>query len=182
MIVPVSATTLSVKSSRTSGITLYVGGSGPGNYTTIQAAVNASQNGDTVFVYDDSAPYFESVVIAKSITLAGENEDTTIINGTGHNTTISVMADGVTIHDFTIERAHEDGIGLASNASAISKVTVIDCGYNGISTIWHRHQINGTAISQCHFMRDQLGLYLGNSDGALVQQCNFSHCGWGTHD
>ena len=30
---------------------LYVGGSGPGNYTTIQEAVDASMNGDTVFVF-----------------------------------------------------------------------------------------------------------------------------------
>ena len=42
-----------------SGNILYVGGSGPDNYTTIKKAVNAANNGDTVFVYDDSSPYFE---------------------------------------------------------------------------------------------------------------------------
>jgi parallel beta-helix repeat protein len=62
------------------GNTLYVGGSGEGNYTTIQKAVNAASDGDTVFVYDDSSPYYENVRIqSKSIYLIGENKDTTII-------------------------------------------------------------------------------------------------------
>jgi hypothetical protein len=34
-----------------SGKWLYVGGSGPGNYTTIQGAINAAKSSDTVFVY-----------------------------------------------------------------------------------------------------------------------------------
>ena len=35
-----------------SGNTLYVGGTGPGNYTSIQNAVDNASDGDTVFVYD----------------------------------------------------------------------------------------------------------------------------------
>ncbi len=42
----------------TSGNTLYVGGDGPGNYTKIQDAINNASDGDTVFVYDDSSPYY----------------------------------------------------------------------------------------------------------------------------
>ena len=33
------------------GNTLYVGGSGPGNYTKIQDAIDNTSDGDTVFVY-----------------------------------------------------------------------------------------------------------------------------------
>ena len=61
------------------GKTLYVGGSGPGNYTKIQEAIDDSSDGDTVFVYDDSSPYFENVVVDKSINLIGENRNTTEI-------------------------------------------------------------------------------------------------------
>jgi len=60
---------------------LYVGGSGPGNYTTIQSAINAASPGDTVFVYDDSSPYLETLVIPTSLSLIGENKQTTIIDG-----------------------------------------------------------------------------------------------------
>ena len=33
------------------GKTLYVGGSGPGNYTKIQDAINNAIDGDTIYVY-----------------------------------------------------------------------------------------------------------------------------------
>ncbi|MCD6299474.1 MAG: hypothetical protein J7L93_02555, partial [Thermoplasmata archaeon] len=33
------------------GNTLYVGGGGPGNYTSIGDAISAAENGDTIFVY-----------------------------------------------------------------------------------------------------------------------------------
>ena len=53
------------------GRTLYVGGSGPNNYTKIQDAIDNASNGDTIFVYDDSSPYYENIVIDKSVTLIG---------------------------------------------------------------------------------------------------------------
>ncbi|MCD6481001.1 MAG: hypothetical protein J7L31_01850, partial [Thermoplasmata archaeon] len=61
------------------GNILYVGGSGPENYSKIQNAIDNASDGDTVFVYDDSSPYYENIVINKSINLVGENKDTTVI-------------------------------------------------------------------------------------------------------
>ena len=61
------------------GNTLYVGGSGPNNYTTIQSAIDDAVDGDTVFVYDDSSPYYENVIINQSIDLIGEKRNTTSI-------------------------------------------------------------------------------------------------------
>jgi pectin methylesterase-like acyl-CoA thioesterase len=64
------------------GSWLYVGGSGPGNYSKIQDAVDNATDNDTVFIYDDSSPYYESVVINKvSISLIGEDKNTTVIDG-----------------------------------------------------------------------------------------------------
>jgi len=37
------------------GNTLYVGGNEAGNYSTIQSAIDAANNGDMVYVYDDSS-------------------------------------------------------------------------------------------------------------------------------
>jgi len=62
---------------------LYVGGSGPGNYTKIQDAINASSDGDTVFVFDDLSPYYEHVSVNKSLKLLGEDKNTTIIDASG---------------------------------------------------------------------------------------------------
>ena len=51
------------------GNTLYVGGTGPNNYSTIQEAVDTAFEGDTIYVYDDSSPYNESVTITKSLSI-----------------------------------------------------------------------------------------------------------------
>jgi len=61
---------------------LYVGGSGPGNYTRIQDAINASSDGDTVFVF--SGFYQEGGIVVidrKYINIIGEDKNTTIIDG-----------------------------------------------------------------------------------------------------
>ncbi len=82
--------------------TLYVGGSGPDNYTKIQDAVNDALDGDIVFVFDDSSPYKELVVIGKSINLIGEDRDTTVIDGDYKGTVVDIQADGVTVSGFTL--------------------------------------------------------------------------------
>jgi len=63
------------------GNILYVGGSGEGNYTSIQGAIDDANDGDTIFVFDDSSPYYEELFIYKSIDLLGENKLSTEING-----------------------------------------------------------------------------------------------------
>jgi nitrous oxidase accessory protein len=86
---------------------LYVGGSGPGNYTWIQDAINDASDGDTVFVYDDSSPYFEALQITRSISLIGEEKHTTIIDvRTIKNTSaLNISADGVLVQGFTIQNS-----------------------------------------------------------------------------
>lgn len=89
---------------------LYVGGSGPGNYTTIQEAINNASNGDTVFVYNGT--YYENVVVNKTINFVGEDRDGTIIDGGGSGDVVSVSADWVNISGFTIKNSGRYGIYL----------------------------------------------------------------------
>jgi len=86
---------------------LYVGGSGEGNYTHIQDALDNASDGDTVFVYEDSSPYREIIVINKSITLIGENQETTIIEGFNkiNQHIVQINANSVHIHRFTIQNS-----------------------------------------------------------------------------
>jgi parallel beta-helix repeat protein len=81
---------------------LYVGGDGPGNYTMIQDAIDNASAGDTVFVFDDSSPYYENINITKVITLKGQNQYTTIIDGRGITDVIYITADYSTITGFSI--------------------------------------------------------------------------------
>ena len=96
------------------GNTLYVGGNGPGNYTSIKEAVNDSTDDDTVFVYDDSSPYYEDKIqVCKSINLIGEDKETTIIEGGGFENIVIITSDNVTITGFTIQKSGADFIEWA---------------------------------------------------------------------
>jgi len=112
------------------GITLYVGGTGEGNYTKIQDAINDSFDGDTVFVYDDSSPYYENVIVDKSIDLIGENKETTTIDGNQIGDVVTLSSDQVTITGFTIERSGSDfqdqnaGIKILSNENTIADMNI----------------------------------------------------------
>jgi len=81
---------------------IYVGGNGPGNYTTIQSAINASNPGDTVFVY--SGIYNEQLVIRVAISLIGESRNKTVIDteNPDADTLISIASNNITVSEFTL--------------------------------------------------------------------------------
>lgn len=83
---------------------LYVGGSGPNNYTSIQTAINEAQAQDTIYVYN--GVYQEFISIEKEITLIGESTEETIIQPQQEfpiNETFIVASDNVKINRFTLD-------------------------------------------------------------------------------
>ena len=80
--------------SRTTPITIKV----PGDYTTIQAALDAAIDGDTISV--SAGTYNENIVINKSIKLIGNYATSAIINGQGRSPAISIEG----ANDFYIEK------------------------------------------------------------------------------
>ncbi len=126
------------------GDTLYVGGSGPGNYSTIQEAIDNASDDDTVFVYDDSSPYYENVLVDKSITLIGEDKETTIIDGNENGNVVFITADMVTISGFTIMNSKDErlyaGVDIYANYTTISD-NIIKDNYIGIA-LWHNGDSN----------------------------------------
>ena len=82
---------------------LYVGGSGPGNYTNIQNAIDNASDGDTVFVYSGTYPT-SWITIINAINLLGENRDTTIVESTSNaEIFIQSYTNNVSISDFTFQ-------------------------------------------------------------------------------
>ena len=97
------------------GSILYVGGSGEGNYSKIQDAINNASDDDTVYVFDDSSPYYENLIVDKSIDLIGEDRDTTIIWGEFY-----LSADWVNISGFTIVGMEDIVIKICSEYNTIA--------------------------------------------------------------
>jgi len=85
------------------GITLYVGGTEAGNYTTIQEAIHNSSDNDTIFVYNGT--YNENIVINKSIDLIGSGKNFTFIDGNNSVYIILIKSSWVNITGFTIQNA-----------------------------------------------------------------------------
>jgi parallel beta-helix repeat protein len=87
------------------GTILYVGGIGEDNYTRIKDAIKDAKPGDTVFVYNESSPYYEQIFIDKSINLIGEDKNSTIIDSKKIGSVVRISADNVNITGFTIRNS-----------------------------------------------------------------------------
>ena len=115
------------------GKTMYVGGSGPGNFTKIQTAINHTIDGDTVFVY--SGNYHENIIVNKSINIIGEDNRTTSIYGGGKKSVVNLTKDFVKINGFSISYSGQEkedaAILLTSNYSQLSNNIIFD-NYIGI--------------------------------------------------
>lgn len=97
----------------------------PDDYVSIQEALDNALDGDTIYV--KKGTYVENPVINKSITLIGEDRDTTVIDVTAG---LKVESNNVTITGFTIYDGWR-GISLSANHCNISGNKITD-STNGI--------------------------------------------------
>jgi parallel beta-helix repeat protein len=119
------------------GNILYVGGTGEDNYTKIQDAIDNASDGDTVFVYDDSSPYYEYLLINKTINLIGESKYTTIIDAQYKDTPVEISnADNSFISGFTIQNCPRSGteyqhavVDIVRSDYVIIKDNILTIGY-----------------------------------------------------
>jgi parallel beta-helix repeat protein len=118
------------------GNILYVGGDGFGNYSKIQDAIDNATNGDTIFVFNDSSPYYENLVVDKSINLFGEDRNSTTIDGNVTDSVIEVYADHVSIEGFTVTNCLKDlsdaGINIFSECNTIKNNNIMENQCTGI--------------------------------------------------
>jgi len=165
------------KCEETSGNTLYVGGTGTGNYSKIQDAIDVSNEGDTIYVY--SGIYYEFVVwVDKSIDLVGENRDTTIIDGTGGDV-VHIGADWVNITGFTIQNGSDRGIDIYSLNNTIAGNTIksngcginINLGWAFYSNITGYSTISGNIITH----NNEDGICLRDVSNVIITENNITN-------
>lgn len=113
----------------------------PGDYPTIQAAINASSSGDTILV--DPGTYIENLFIDKDITIESTGEPSeTIIDGNGASEVIFINGIGCTVDGFSIING---GVGIL----------VFDFYYS----------VN---ISTCNIHSNSYGIYCGDTFGSAI--------------
>jgi parallel beta-helix repeat protein len=182
MMITISGSVLVEKTAQPlmTGKILYVGGSGPGNYSTIQGAIDDTVAGDTVFVYDDSSPYYENVIVDESITLLGENKETTIIDGSMNGDVVKITFNNVDFSGFSVRNSQEPDYYAGIQISS-SSVSIHDC--NIYNTTFGVYVTDGAhnSISYNHFENNYVGIVvtkrcsiigntlMNNDEGARVE-------------
>jgi parallel beta-helix repeat protein len=141
------------------GNRLYVGGDGPVNYTRIQDAIDNASSNDTIFVY--SGTYIENIFINITVSLIGEEKNSTILDGDAQHDVIYIglPADYVTITGFTIQNSGNFSPGGASCDAGIE----IHSDYNSIqNNIITKHPL--------------YGMYLWGSKGNNISYNSITRC------
>jgi len=150
-VIPTNAKNIEKSQSILKGNWLYVGGSGPGNYTKIQYAIDNASDNDIIYVY--SGIYNENIVINKSISLIGQDRDTTKILGANGTEIIRLQDCSVELTGFTIEKFNE-----------INDVGII------LTDCWNCY-IHKNKVTSCG-----TGLLMGDTDSTVISNNTIFNC------
>ncbi len=141
----------------TCGNILYVGGSGPGNYSKIQDAIDNATDGDTVYVFNGNYP--ENLNINVSIYLKGERRYSTIIDGNESKDVVHMSNDYITINSFLIL----GGMKVMANSTIISENIIV------------------TQLRKCIYMADGFGnsivnnTLISDSNGMTIEESYYTY-------
>lgn len=130
----------------------------PTDFPTIQAAIDNANPGAIIYVAKGN--YTEHLVINKTLSLIGEDRDTTIIDGFDADTVISISADNVVIEQITVLksvlRTSDTGIRVIGAKGLFISQTKV---FNTSAGIIFSSSIN-SLISDSAILSNYYGLYL----------------------
>ncbi|UCE44423.1 MAG: right-handed parallel beta-helix repeat-containing protein [Candidatus Bathyarchaeota archaeon] len=171
---------------------------GPADYHTIQGAVDAAEEGDTIFVYNGT--YYETVFVEKTLSLIGEHKSGTIIDGDRTGTVVHASNTSVVIAAFTIRNSNDypyTGISLKdSRNSNVTENIIFNCTegiriYNSTDTIIEHNTITANyggihlagnsrinTITHNVINSNSWGIYLDNSSDNLLTENILTNNSW----
>ncbi len=133
----------------------------PDDYPTIQAAINAANAGDTIFVKSHLNMPGEHLPINvnKAVTLVGENRNTIILASQG--SCMIVSADNVTITGFTLKVTSGENYDPALLLSNVKGVNVSE---NDLFGAYHGASLAVESCSNNTISRNNMDLYLSSRE------------------
>jgi nitrous oxidase accessory protein len=162
------------------GTWLYVGGSGPGNYTKIQDAIDNASDGDTIIVFHGI--YQEDILLNKEVCLRGINLP---ILSANDFYVLSIEANNCTIDNFKIPKKDNEvyihsNNNIVSNCSTNSWIMLQNASFNylfnnkisfeGIDLIENsnNNNISSNNISYTETGGTQYGIYISGSRNNMI--------------
>ena len=150
-------------------------------YRTIQKAINDATTGNTIEVANGI--YYENIIINKTLTLIGENRDSTIIDGNGTGDVIHISADWVNVSGFTITNSGSDFIDAGIDLIEHSNNTLSNCNIvNNSKGISMPGWSSNNQIMNCTIFYNDDGIYIDTySDGNKITNCDIANNQYGIH-
>ncbi len=168
----------------------------PNDPSSIQAAVDNASEGDIIHV--SSGIYYETITIHKSLTLMGDDKNTTILDGAYHSDILTITADNVVLTGFTIRNSsgniNDTGIHINAPETTITHciisrtktgITIQNTGpvdikhcifHDNSQGIWSEHATD-INITSCYFQRNAIGIYWNTSTHNQVYRSTFTSNG-----
>jgi len=139
----------------------------------IQGLIDNASDGDTIYI--PSGTYYENIVINISISLIGEDKNTTIIDGNYGEYVLYLKVDMISISNFTIKNSGSSsgdaGIRIYnSNFNTITNNIILKTEL-GISLL---NSNNNIIAYNCIFDNSRYGIRLGSANNNSILKNNIS--------
>ena len=147
--------TLCVQQVKTYSTTIIV----PDDYPTIQEAINHADEGDIIFV--KAGLYIESVIVNKTVSIIGENRETTIIEP-DPETQFRITADNVEIKSFKFRKNWLYAVWVESSNCLIENNNITgSLGFGGIFLDGRMNNVTGNIVTNNHIVgTDECGVII----------------------
>ena len=150
----------------------YYGETNKPDFTTIQEAIDASDDGDIVYIC--IGDYYENIVINKKICLIGESAEHTVIHGNDQNV-ITITADDTTVSNLQITEGNK-GIYLDTVESCVLKNLLVCNSNSGIYL--KNSDLNTVSDTKVYDNIDALIMY-SSKENAINQNTVYNNGGYG---
>lgn len=134
------------------------------DFLTIQDAINASEDGDIIYVYNGT--YVENVIVNQSVIILGNGTTNTTIDGR-HTTCLKITAPNATIQGFEIFNSTSTdtyGIQVTAENTTISDVYCHNNYFGVFAQNTSRLHISNSTIT----LNTAYGIYLSETDNSTI--------------
>ena len=152
---------------------LTVNASGGGDYTKIQDAINASNNGDTIIVA--AGTYKENVDVNKSVNLVGAGVGITTLNASNsYDHVFNITTNNVNISGFTIVGSIS-GSGIFFNRASFINISNNNVSNNREGIYADKYSNNNSIINNDVSNNNNYGIFLSSSSNNTLKGNNASN-------